>query len=109
MLGKLTGGWDWGSTGGNNDLQWGARTPRGCLFLKYHEPSHLEVLNTAPAALKLHKGTQTGQFTPRKYIVHEPEEEAVAATEEYDISQVLTAPQYQALRDLPKEYSQLFT
>ncbi len=94
MSRKLTGVIEAGiEEDGNTKLRWGAKTPDGCscpiCTVSPATEVVLQVLNTAPEALKLHKGTRKGQFTPRKYILQvgespptQPEEEAVAATEE---------------------------
>ena len=79
----------------------------------------LQVVNTAPGALKLYKGTRIGQFTSRKYILqigestqrpsarlHDQKESAVNAA---DISKSdLTGTQQQKLLDLLNDYKDIF-
>ena len=71
----------------------------------------LQVVNTAPGALKLYKGTRIGQFTSRKYILQidestqrpsaRPHDQIESAVNAADISKSdLTGTQQQKLLDL---------
>ena len=79
----------------------------------------LQMVNTAPGALKLYKGTRIGQFTSRKYILQIGEstqrpsarlhDQIESAVNDADISKSdLTGTQQQKLLDLVNDYKDNF-